>query len=36
VYKDLEPGKDSMLGDWSGRVEAHAAIADAVERHRRH
>jgi inorganic pyrophosphatase len=35
VYKDLEPGKDSMLGDWSGRHEAHAAIADASERYHR-
>lgn len=33
VYKDLEPGKGSLLGDWSGQAEAHAAIADAWRRY---
>lgn len=34
VYKDLEPGKRSMLGDWTGRGDAEAAILDAQERYR--
>jgi inorganic pyrophosphatase len=33
VYKDLEPGKTSMLGDWTGRADAIAAIADARMRY---
>ncbi len=33
VYKDLEPGKKSELGDWAGRTEALAAIEDARARH---
>ncbi len=33
VYKDLEPGKTSDVGDWSGREAAVDAIADAVRRH---
>jgi len=32
VYKDLEPGKRSMLGDWTGRADALAAIDDARRR----
>lgn len=32
VYKDLEPGKGSELGDWDGRDAAIAAIVDAQER----
>jgi inorganic pyrophosphatase len=35
VYKDLEPGKGSTLGEWSGNADAHAAIADAWERYHR-
>ena len=30
VYKDLEPGKRSNVGDWSGRDDAVAAIAAAT------
>jgi inorganic pyrophosphatase len=33
VYKDLEPGKGSELGDWSGKEVALAAIADAQQRY---
>jgi inorganic pyrophosphatase len=33
VYKDLEPGKDSRIGEWSGREAALAAIEDARARH---
>lgn len=33
VYKDLEPGKQSDVGDWSGRDVAVAAIDDAVRRY---
>ena len=33
VYKDLEPGKTSVLGDWTGRADALAAIEDARRRH---
>jgi inorganic pyrophosphatase len=33
VYKDLEPGKTSMLGDWNGRTDALEAIADARRRY---
>lgn len=29
VYKDLEPGKKSNVGDWAGRSEAIAAIASS-------
>ena len=29
VYKDLEPGKESNVGDWSGREDALAAITTA-------
>jgi inorganic pyrophosphatase len=32
VYKDLEPGKDSVIGDWTGRADALAAIDDARSR----
>ena len=33
VYKDLEPGKSSVLGGWDGREVAVAAIEDARARH---
>jgi inorganic pyrophosphatase len=33
VYKDLEPGKDSVIGDWAGRDQAVASILDARSRH---
>lgn len=33
VYKDLEPGKASTLGDWTGRTDALAAIEDAQRRY---
>lgn len=33
VYKDLEPGKDSVIGDWTGRADALAAIEDARSRY---
>ncbi len=33
VYKDLEPGKGSELGGWTGKADALAAIADAQARH---
>lgn len=29
VYKDLEPGKGSDIGEWTGREVAEAAIAAA-------
>ncbi len=29
VYKDLEPGKESVIGDWTGRQDAVASIVDA-------
>ena len=32
VYKDLEPDKGSVLGGWTGRGDALAAIQDARER----
>lgn len=34
VYKDLEPGKASELGDWAGHTDAMAAIADARHRYK--
>lgn len=33
VYKDLEPGKSSIVKDWEGRDAAIAAIIDAQSRH---
>lgn len=33
VYKDLEPGKESELGEWSGRDEALKAIQDSFDRY---
>ncbi|MFV0317516.1 MAG: inorganic diphosphatase [Microthrixaceae bacterium] len=33
VYKDLEPGKASIIGDWTGKADALAAIHDARQRH---
>jgi inorganic pyrophosphatase len=33
VYKDLEPGKQSELGDWAGADEAVASIAAARAAH---
>ena len=36
VYKDLEPGKGSELGDWTGRDDALVAIADARARYPGH
>ena len=33
VYKDLEPGKSSVLGGWGGREVAVAAIEDARAAH---
>jgi inorganic pyrophosphatase len=35
VYKDLEPGKSSHIGDWMDQTAALAAIADAKERFKR-
>lgn len=35
VYKDLEPGKQSEIGDWAGRSDALAAIDDARSRFER-
>ena len=32
VYKDLEPGKGSEIGDWTGVADALASIVDARER----
>lgn len=32
VYKDLEPGKTSLLGEWTGRSDALDAIADSRRR----
>lgn len=34
VYKDLEPGKESELGDWAGHVAALEAIKDAQRRYK--
>jgi inorganic pyrophosphatase len=34
VYKDLEPGKESELGDWAGRTGALEAIKDAQRRYK--
>lgn len=34
VYKDLEPGKNSFVGEWEGHDVAVDAIVDARERHR--
>ncbi|MFZ4517771.1 MAG: inorganic diphosphatase [Microthrixaceae bacterium] len=31
VYKDLEPGKESVIGDWTGREDAVASITAARE-----
>ena len=33
VYKDLEPGKGSDIGDWTGRADALASIAAARAAH---
>jgi inorganic pyrophosphatase len=33
IYKDLEPGKESNVGEWSGYAEAIAAIAAAKAAH---
>lgn len=33
VYKDLEPGKNSIVGDWQARSVAEAAIVDPRERY---
>ena len=33
IYKDLEPGKESNVGEWSGHAEAIAAIAAAKASH---
>jgi inorganic pyrophosphatase len=33
VYKDLEPGKESVIGDWTGVGDAVAIIADAQARY---
>jgi inorganic pyrophosphatase len=33
VYKDLEPGKEAIIGGWSGRETALAAIGAAREAH---
>jgi inorganic pyrophosphatase len=32
IYKDLEPGKRSVVGDWAGRADAEAEIAAAQRR----
>ncbi len=36
VYKDLEPGKASHIGDWMNHHAALDAIADARKRHTEH
>jgi inorganic pyrophosphatase len=33
VYKDLEPGKESVIGGWGTKAEAIAAIHDAAAAH---
>ncbi len=33
VYKDLEPGKESNVGEWSGRDDALAAIENGRKAH---
>ena len=33
VYKDLEPGKGSEIGDWTGRADALASIESARAAH---
>jgi inorganic pyrophosphatase len=33
VYKDLEPGKESVIGGWTGVGDALASIADAQARY---
>jgi inorganic pyrophosphatase len=34
IYKDLEEGKYTEVGDWAGRAQAEDVIRQAVERSR--
>jgi inorganic pyrophosphatase len=36
VYKELEPSKESDVGDWQDRAAAEQEVADAWERARQH
>jgi inorganic pyrophosphatase len=36
IYKELEKGKNPIVGDFNGRVDAHKAIRDAMNQYQRH